>query len=88
MRKSRCEVTRELGEQAPIGWMWRIRQTTRGESLLLNRANAAVWLCVDADLLGKALQNPCPHSQAASLNSSDRRGYRVLQKLISGLSLR
>jgi len=41
MRKSGCEVTRELGEQAPIEWMSRIRQTTRGESLLLTRANAA-----------------------------------------------
>jgi hypothetical protein len=35
---------------------------------------------VNADLLVKALQNPCLHSQVASLNRAMRRGYRVLPK--------
>ena len=37
MRKSRREVTRELGEQAPIALDITMRQTTLAESLLLNR---------------------------------------------------
>jgi len=37
MRKSRREVTRELGEQSWIARMLRISQTTLAESLLLNR---------------------------------------------------
>ena len=37
MRKSRREVTRELGEQPWIARILRMSQTTLAESLLLNR---------------------------------------------------
>jgi hypothetical protein len=60
--------------------MSRIRRTTRGESLLLNRPMPRPSCAVNADLLVKALQNPCLHPQATSLNRAMRRGYRVLPK--------
>ena len=46
MRKSRREVTRELGEQPWIARMLRMSQTTLAESLLLNRGRIPRPGCV------------------------------------------
>jgi hypothetical protein len=78
MRKSRREVTRELGEQGPIAWISRMRQTTLGIVEQAQCRGLAVLLMLTYWL--KRSRTRALHSHAASLNRAMRRGYRVLPK--------
>jgi hypothetical protein len=78
MRKSRREVTRELGEQGPIAWISRVRQTTLGIVEQAQCRGLAVLLMLTYWL--KRSRTRALHSHAASLNRAMRRGYRVLPK--------
>ena len=67
MRKSRREVTQEVGEQPRIARISRMRQTTLAESLLLNRANtSAQAVLLRADLSIERDRDPWLYSQPAS----------------------
>src|SRR6266446_10485327 len=65
MRKSGREVTREMGKQPRIAQMWRMRQPTFAESLLLNRGEylGRVVLLLATYRL-KGIQHPWLYSSA------------------------